>query len=233
MNTILICDDDRDIVSALNIYLTSEGYRTVEAYNGEEALAAVRAGGIDCILMDVMMPKLDGIRATAKLREEGGNIPIILLTAKSEDTDKVLGLNIGADDYITKPFNPVEVIARVRSQLRRYTMLGGKARPEAESSLLVNGALAMDDDAKTVTVDGEPVSLTPLEYNILRLLMKNPGRVFSTGQIYEQVWNDPAYGSENTVAVHIRHLREKIEIDPANPRYIRVVWGLGYKMEKM
>ena len=233
MNTILICDDDRDIVSALKIYLTSEGYNTVEAYNGQEALDAVRAGGIDCVLMDVMMPKLDGIRATARLREEGGNIPIILLTAKSEDADKVLGLNIGADDYVTKPFNPIEVMARVKSQLRRYTTLGGKPQTGEESGLLINGALTMDDGAKTVTVDGEPVSLTPIEYNILRLLMKNPGRVFSTGQIYEQVWNDPAYGSENTVAVHIRHLREKIEIDPANPRYIRVVWGLGYKMEKM
>ena len=230
MHRILICDDDKDIVSALNIYLTSEGYSTVEAYNGEQAIAAVREGNIDLILMDVMMPKLDGIRATAKLREEG-NIPIILLTAKSEDSDKVLGLNIGADDYITKPFNPIEVIARVKSQLRRYTMLGGKA--QTEGSVLQNGALMMDDDAKQVTVDGEGVTLTPIEYNILRLLLKNPGRVYSTAQIYELVWNDPAVGSENTVAVHIRHLREKIEIDPANPRYIKVVWGLGYKMEKM
>ena len=231
MHTILICDDDQDIVSALRIYLTSEGYRTVEAYDGQQALDAVRAGGIDLILMDVMMPKLDGIRATAQLREEG-NIPIILLTAKSEDSDKVLGLNIGADDYITKPFNPIEVLARVKSQLRRYTSLGGKSRQE-EQGALRNGSLAMDDQAKTVTVDGEPVSLTPIEYNILRLLLRNPGRVYSTAQIYEQVWNDPALGSENTVAVHIRHLREKIEIDPANPRYLKVVWGLGYKMEKM
>ena len=231
MYTILICDDDRDIVSALKIYLTSEGYQTVEAWVGEQALAAVRAGGIDLILMDVMMPKLDGIRATAKLREEG-NIPIILLTAKSEDSDKVLGLNIGADDYITKPFNPIEVLARVKSQLRRYTSLGGKSREE-EQDVLRNGALVMDDGAKLVTVDGEGVSLTPIEYNILRLLLRSPGRVYSTAQIYEQVWNDPALGSENTVAVHIRHLREKIEIDPANPRYIKVVWGLGYKMEKM
>ena len=230
MHTVLICDDDRDIVSALKIYLTSEGYNTVEAYNGEEAVAAVREKNIDLILMDVMMPKLDGIRATAKLREEG-NIPIILLTAKSEDSDKVLGLNVGADDYITKPFNPIEVIARVKSQLRRYTTLGGKA--QTEGSVMRNGALLLDDDAKQVTVDGESVALTPIEYNILRLLMKNPGRVYSTAQIYEMVWNDPAVGSENTVAVHIRHLREKIEIDPANPRYIKVVWGLGYKMEKM
>ncbi|MCI9223144.1 MAG: response regulator transcription factor [Oscillospiraceae bacterium] len=232
MYTVLICDDDRDIVSALEIYLTSEGYRTVSAYNGEEAIAAVRTENIDLILMDVMMPRLDGIRATAKLREEG-NIPIILLTAKSEDTDKVLGLNIGADDYITKPFNPIEVLARVKSQLRRYTTLGGKAVAEEGDGALRNGTILMDDEAKSVTVDGEPVSLTPIEYNILRLLMKNLGRVFSTAQIYEQVWNDPALGSENTVAVHIRHLREKIEIDPANPRYLKVVWGLGYKMEKM
>ena len=232
MYTVLICDDDRDIVSALEIYLTSEGYRTVSAYNGEEAIAAVRTENIDLILMDVMMPRRDGIRATAKLREEG-NIPIILLTAKSEDTDKVLGLNIGADDYITKPFNPIEVLARVKSQLRRYTTLGGKAVAEEGDGALRNGTILMDDEAKSVTVDGEPVSLTPIEYNILRLLMKNLGRVFSTAQIYEQVWNDPALGSENTVAVHIRHLREKIEIDPANPRYLKVVWGLGYKMEKM
>ena len=206
MYTILICDDDKDIVSALKIYLTSEGYRTVEAYNGEEAIAAAGKGGIDLILMDVMMPKMDGIRATARLREEG-NIPIILLTAKSEDSDKVLGLNIGADDYVTKPFNPIEVLARVKSQLRRYTTLGGKSQPEGQG-VLRNGSLALDDRAKLVSVDGEPVALTPIEYNILHLLMRNPGRVYSTAQIYEQVWNDPALGSENTVAVHIRHLRE-------------------------
>ena len=231
MYKILICDDDHDIVSALKIYLTSEGYQTVEAYNGQEALEAVEVGGIDLVLMDVIMPKMDGIRATARMREEG-NIPIILLTAKGEDSDKVLGLNIGADDYITKPFNPIEVLARVKSQLRRYTSLGGKNRGE-EQDVLRNGALVMDDGAKLVTVDGEGVGLTPIEYNILRLLLRNPGRVYSTAQIYEQVWNDPALGSENTVAVHIRHLREKIEIDPANPRYLKVVWGLGYKMEKM
>ena len=234
MYTVLICDDDRDIVSALDIYLTSEGYRTIAAYNGEQAIEAVREENVDLILMDIMMPRLDGIRATARLRESGGNIPIILLTAKSEDTDKVLGLNIGADDYITKPFNPIEVLARVKSQLRRYTTLGGKTPAQtAEDGVLRNGSILMDDEAKSVTVDGEPVSLTPIEYNILRLLMKNLGRVYSTAQIYEQVWNDPALGSENTVAVHIRHLREKIEIDPANPRYLKVVWGLGYKMEKM
>ena len=228
MYTILICDDDRDIVSALDIYLTSEGYQTVKAYNGREALKAVEQSEIHLILMDIMMPELDGIRATAKLREEN-NVPIILLTAKSEDTDKILGLNIGADDYITKPFNPLEVIARVKSQLRRYTSLGGS---EKSTGLITVGPVSMDDSAKRVTVDGEPVALTPIEYNILKLLISHPGQVFSSAQIYEQVWNDPAYGSENTVAVHIRHLREKIEIDPADPRWLKVVWGLGYKMEK-
>ena len=232
MYTILICDDDRDIVSALDIYLTSEGYQTIKAFNGKEAIRAAETHEIHLILMDIMMPQLDGIRATAKLRE-GSNVPIILLTAKSEDTDKILGLNIGADDYITKPFNPMEVMARVKSQLRRYTTLGGRGTAQSEDGILRNGGIALDDSAKTVTVDGEPVSLTPLEFNILRLLMSHPGQVYSTAQIYEQVWNDPAYGSENTVAVHIRHIREKIEIDPANPRYIKVVWGLGYKMEKV
>jgi len=226
--TILICDDDRDIVSALEIYLTGEGYDTVAAYNGIEALQVMEEKEVHLVLMDVMMPELDGMRATARLRENY-NVPIILLTAKSEDTDKILGLNIGADDYITKPFNPLEVMARVKSQLRRYTSLGGA---EKAAGLLSVGPIAMDDSAKVVTVDGEPVTLTPLEYNILKLLLSHPGQVFSSSQIYEQVWNDPAYGSENTVAVHIRHLREKIEIDPANPRYIKVVWGLGYKMEK-
>ena len=191
----------------------------------------VKEHEIHLILMDIMMPGMDGIRATAKLRETV-NIPIIFLTAKSEDADKILGLNIGADDYVTKPFNPIEVLARVKSQLRRYTTLGGQRREEERPQVLRNGGIEVDDRAKSVTVDGEQVSLTPIEYNILLLLIKNPGRVFSTAQIYEQVWNDPALGSENTVAVHIRHLREKLEIDPANPRYIKVVWGLGYKMEK-
>ena len=230
MYNILICDDDKDIVSALDIYLTSEGYKTYKAYDGLEALKMVDQHDIHLVLLDVMMPGLDGIRTTAKLRESK-NIPIILLTAKSEDSDKILGLNIGADDYITKPFNPIEVIARVKSQLRRYTTLGG--REKIEDNVIRNGGIALDDGAKSVTVDGESVSLTPIEYNILKLLLRSPGRVYSTSQIYEQVWNDPSLGSENTVAVHIRHLREKIEIDPANPRYIKVVWGLGYKMEKL
>ena len=231
MYNILICDDDRDIVSALDIYLTSDGYRTFHAYNGLEALKVVKEQEIHLILMDVMMPEMDGIRATAKLRETE-NIPIIFLTAKSEDADKILGLNIGADDYVTKPFNPIEVLARVKSQLRRYTTLGGRQRAQDAPQVLRNGGIALDDGAKAVTVDGETVSLTPIEYNILLLLMRHPGRVFSTSQIYERVWNDPSLGSENTVAVHIRHLREKLEIDPADPRYIKVVWGLGYKMEK-
>ena len=228
MYTILICDDDQDIVSALDIYLTSEGYQTIKAYNGVEALRAVEQHEVHLILMDIMMPELDGIQATAKLRE-GHNVPIILLTAKSEDTDKILGLNIGADDYITKPFNPLEVIARVKSQLRRYTALGGA---EKGPGLLTAGPITMDDSAKVVAVDGEAINLTPIEYNILKLLLSHSGQVFSSAQIYEQVWNDPAYGSENTVAVHIRHLREKIEINPAEPRYLKVVWGLGYKIEK-
>ena len=230
MYNILICDDDKDIVSALDIYLTSEGYKTFKAYDGLEALKIVDQQDIQLVLLDVMMPGLDGIRTTAKLRESK-NIPIILLTAKSEDSDKILGLNIGADDYITKPFNPIEVIARVKSQLRRYTTLGG--REKTEDNVIRNGGIAMDDGAKSVTVDGESVSLTPIEYNILKLLLKTPPPPSSPSQIYEQVWNDPSLGSENTVAVHIRHLREKIEIDPANPRYIKVVWGLGYKMEKL
>ncbi len=232
MYNILICDDDKDIVSALEIFLNSEGYRTFPAYNGREALDIVAKEDIHLVLMDVMMPEMDGIRATAKLRE-ACNVPIILLTAKSEDSDKVLGLNIGADDYVTKPFNPIEVMARVKSQLRRYTTLGGRNHVTDDPDLLVNGGIVLNDKTKTVTVDGEGRNLTPLEYSILKLLMRHPGRVFSTSQIYEQVWNDPAYGSENTVAVHIRHLREKIEINPGEPRYLKVVWGLGYKMERM
>ncbi len=228
MYNILICDDEKDIVSALSIYLSTEHYNIFTAFTGKEALDIVAKNDIHLILMDIMMPQMDGISATVKLREQY-NIPIILLTAKSEDTDKILGLNIGADDYITKPFNPIEVIARVKSHLRRYTSLGGMAK---RASHLVIGSIDLDDEAKIVTVDGETVSLTPIEYNILKLLMENPGRVFSSNQIYEQIWNEDAYGSGSVVAVHIRHLREKIEINPSEPRYLKVVWGLGYKMEK-
>lgn len=228
MNRILVVDDDRDIVAALEIYLTTSGYEVSKAYNGREALEILDREPVDLILMDIMMPQLDGLSATERVRARS-NVPILFLTAKSEDVDLIRGLNVGADDYITKPFKPMEVLARVKSHLRRYTELGGQAK-EAESIRV--GPIALDDAAKRVTVDGEPVNLTPLEFNILRLLMKNPGQVFSTAQIYEQVWNDPVLGSENTVAVHIRHLREKIEIDPAHPRYLKVVWGLGYKMEQ-
>jgi len=228
MYNILICDDEKDIISALSIYLSSENYQVFTAYTGQEALEVAAKNEIHLILMDIMMPLMDGITATAKLREIT-NVPIILLTAKSEDTDKVLGLNIGADDYITKPFNPIEVLARVRSQLRRYTTLGGM---DKKSQQYIIGGIVLDDEAKIVTVDGEPISVTPSEYNILKLLMENPGRVFSSAQIYEKIWNEDAYGSGSVVAVHIRHLREKIEIDPSNPRYLKVVWGLGYKMEK-
>lgn len=229
MYRVLVCDDDRDIVSALKIYLTAEGYEVLEAYNGNQALEAVAAQEVHLILMDLMMPEMDGITATAKLRETS-NIPIIMLTAKSEDGDKVLGLNIGADDYITKPFNPIEVVARVKSHLRRYTRLGGIQMPG--SARIEVGSVCLDDESKQVTVDGEPISLTPIEYNILRLLIQSPGKVFSIREIYENVWKDPAFGQEGTVAVHIRHLREKIEINPADPRYLKVVWGLGYKFER-
>ncbi len=226
--TILICDDDPDIVSALDIYLRAEGYRTLLAKNGNEALQLAERNDVHLLLLDVMMPGLDGIAATLRLRE-AHNFPIILLTAKSEDSDKVLGLTVGADDYVTKPFNPMELMARVKSQLRRYTRLGAIAeRPER----LVIGGIELDDAAKAVTVDGEPVSLTPIEYNILKLLMEHPGRVYSSRQIYEAAWSGPAYGAENTVPVHIRHLREKIEINPADPRYLKVVWGQGYRMER-
>ena len=228
MYNVLICDDDPDIVAALKIYLSSENYHLLTASNGREAVELVRSQPVHLILMDIMMPELDGIAATAQLREAASNVPIILLTAKSEDSDKVLGLNIGADDYVTKPFNPAEVQARVRSQLRRYTNLGGMAKGPDR---LVIGGIELSDDEKSVTVDGEPVSLTPMEFGILRLLMGQPGKVFSSKQIYEQVWNEPAMGGEAAVAVHIRHLREKIEITPSEPRYLKVVWGQGYKME--
>ena len=229
MYNILICDDDRDIVAALKIYLSSqEDYRLFEAYTGKQALEAVKNNDIQLVLLDIMMPEMDGIAVTAKLRETS-NIPIILLTAKSESADKVHGLNMGADDYITKPFDPMEVLARVRSQLRRYTMLGARIE---QPDRYVLGGIELNDVDKSVTVDGQPVQLTPSEYGILRLLIKNPGRVYSSSQIYEQVWNEASLGSEHSVAVHIRHLREKVEINPSEPRYIKVVWGLGYKMEK-
>ena len=230
MAKILICDDDADIVAALKIYLSNADYELFTASTGREALDCIREKGIDLVLMDIMMPEMDGLAATARLREDF-NIPVILLTAKSELSDKVLGLNVGADDYVTKPFDPVEVQARVRSHLRRYMRLGGRMEPEPKKDVITIGGVELDDAAKSVTVDGEPVNLTPIEYNILHLLMRNPNRVFSSSQIYELVWNENAIGSEGSVAVHIRHLREKIEINPSDPRYIKVVWGQGYKME--
>ena len=228
MYNILICDDQPDIVNALKIYLTPEGYNLFEASTGKEALELAKKEDLHLILLDIMMPVMDGITATAMIREFS-NVPIILLTAKSETEDKVLGLNVGADDYITKPFVPVEVLARVRSQLRRYAKLG--SRPAEEAGTITIGAVSLDDKTKTVTVDGEAVSLTPTEYSILHLLMSNPGRVYSTKNLYEAVWQEAALGSEGAVAVHIRHLREKIEINPSEPQYIKVVWGQGYKME--
>ena len=229
MYTILVCDDERDIVSAIEIYLSAEGYRIEKAFNGREAIAILAKTEVHLVLLDIMMPQMDGISAAAQIRRTS-NVPIIFLSAKSESSDKILGLNIGADDYITKPFDPMELVARVRSQLRRYATLGGIVKTE---NIYENGGILLDDVAKAVTVDGEPVSLTPIEYSMLRLFMANPGQVFSIHQIYEQVWNESPIGSENSVAVHIRHLREKIEINPSEPRYIRVVWGLGYKMEKV
>ena len=228
MYNILICDDQPDIVNALKIYLTPEGYTLYEAFTGKEAVDIVKDNDIHLILLDIMMPVMDGITATAKIREFS-NAPIILLTAKSETEDKVLGLNVGADDYITKPFVPVEVLARVRSQLRRYAQLG--SRPEPDLGQLTVGSISLDDRTKAVTVDGDTVSLTPTEYAILRLLMQNPGKVFSTKILYESVWQEAALGSEGAVAVHIRHLREKIEINPSEPRHLKVVWGQGYKLE--
>ena len=228
MYNILICDDQPDIVNALKIYLAPEGYQLFEAFNGKDVLEILRKQEIHLILLDVMMPVMDGITATAKIRETS-NVPIILLTAKSETEDKVLGLNVGADDYITKPFVPVEVLARVRSQLRRYAKLGSCPAP-AQQSITI-GSITLDDRTKTVTVDGEAVDLTPTEYAILHLLMANPGKVYSTKLLYESVWQETPLGSEGAVAVHIRHLREKIEINPSEPRYLKVVWGQGYKME--
>lgn len=231
--TILVCDDDKEIAAAVDIYLTAEGYRVMKAYDGLQAMEQLQNNPeIQLILMDIMMPRLDGMHATMKIRESR-NIPIIMLSAKSEDNDKILGLNIGADDYITKPFNPMELIARVKSQLRRYTNFGTAKENGSDASVLVNGGLELDDGAKKVSVDGMEVSLTPVEYKIVKFLMENRGLVFSSSQIYENVWNEPSYGADNIVAVHIRHIREKIEINPKEPRYIKVIWGHGYKMEKL
>ena len=229
MYNILVCDDEKDIVSALNIYLTADGYRVFEAYNGREAVELLKKEEIHLVLMDIMMPEMNGISAMVKIRETS-NVPVILLTAKGEDTDKVLGLTVGADDYVTKPFNPVELQARVKSQLRRYMQLGGGAAKEED--LLRIGGIELCDRTKTVTLDGEIVAVTRTEYDILKLLMENPGKVYSPNLIYERVWQDNPYGTENTVAVHIRHLREKIEYNPAEPRHLKVVWGRGYKMEE-
>ena len=229
MSKILVCDDDKEIVEAIEIYLTQEGYHVLKAYDGEEALKVLSENHVDLLVIDVMMPKLDGIRATLQIRKKNP-LPIIILSAKSEDADKILGLNVGADDYVTKPFNPLELVARVKSQLRRYTQLGAMVQ-EKNSHVYTAGGLSMDDERKEVRVDGELVKLTPIEYDILLLLVKNQGRVFSINQIYENVWNENAIGVDNTVAVHIRHIREKIEINPKDPRYLKVVWGVGYKVE--
>lgn len=231
MHSILVCDDDKEIVEAIEIYLSQEGYRILKAYDGMEALRILETEEVNLLILDVMMPRLDGIRTTLKIREKN-SIPIIILSAKSEDADKILGLNVGADDYVTKPFSPLELVARVKSHLRRYTQFGGNTGRETDK-IYEAGGLRMNDDLKEVTVDGEQVKLTPIEYNILRLLIKNQGRVFSINQIYESIWNEEAIGADNTVAVHIRHIREKIEINPKDPRYLKVVWGVGYKIEKM
>ena len=230
MAEILVCDDDKDIVEAIEIYLTQEGYHILKAYDGEQAIQVLQNNKVDLLIIDVMMPKLDGIRATLKIREKNV-LPIIILSAKSEDADKILGLNVGADDYVTKPFNPLELVARVKSQLRRYTQLGAMA--EKKAHIYETGGLMVDDDRKEVTVDGDVVKLTPIEYRILLFLVQNQGRVFSINQIYESIWEEEAIAADNTVAVHIRHIREKIEINPKEPRYLKVVWGLGYKVDKI
>ena len=227
---ILVCDDEREIVEAIRIYLEKEGYHVLTAYDGEQALSVMEQQEVHLVLLDVMMPVLDGFSTIMRLRDSK-NIPVIMLSAKSEDSDKILGLNLGADDYISKPFNPLELVARVRSQLRRYTVLGSQA--VQTDTVYENGGLSVDDERKEVTVDGQPVHLTPSEYKILLLLLKNAGKVFSIEQIYEQVWNEPAYSAENTVAVHIRRIREKIEINPKEPKYLKVVWGVGYRIEKI
>ena len=230
MAEILVCDDDKAIVEAIDIYLTQEGHHILKAYDGEEAIQILNNNPVDLLIIDIMMPKLDGIRATLKIREKIV-LPIIILSAKSEDADKILGLNVGADDYVTKPFNPLELVARVKSQLRRYTQLGSVSH--RQGNVYETGGLVIDDDRKEVSVDGELVKLTPIEYGILLFLVKNKGMVFSISQIYENIWNEEAIAADNTVAVHIRHIREKIEINPKEPRYLKVVWGLGYKVENI
>ncbi len=230
MAEILVCDDDKAIVEAIDIYLTQEGHHILKAYDGEEAIQILNNNPVDLLIIDIMMPKLDGIRATLKIREKN-ILPIIILSAKSEDADKILGLNVGADDYVTKPFNPLELVARVKSQLRRYTQLGSVSH--RQGNVYETGGLVIDDDRKEVSVDGELVKLTPIEYGILLFLVKNKGMVFSISQIYENIWNEEAIAADNTVAVHIRHIREKIEINPKEPRYLKVVWGLGYKVENI
>ena len=230
MFNILICDDDREIVDAIAIYLETEGYGVMKAYNGLEALQTLEKNEIHLLIMDIMMPEMDGIKATLKVREKS-SIPVILLSAKSEDADKILGLNIGADDYITKPFSPLELLARVKSQLRRYTQFGSLADEDGED-IISSGGLVINDSTKQVNVDGNEVKLTPIEYDILKFLTINKGRVYSTSKIYESVWNEDAIGTDNIIAVHIRHIREKIEINPKEPRYLKVVWGQGYKIEK-
>ncbi|MBO5199386.1 MAG: response regulator transcription factor [Lachnospiraceae bacterium] len=229
MYTILVCDDDKEIVDAIEIYLSSEGYQILKAYNGREAISIINRETVHLALLDIMMPQMDGIRATMTLREAGNPVPIIFLTAKSEDSDKILGLNIGADDYITKPFNPLELTARVRSTLRRYTRLGSMT--QTDQHVYTTGGLVVNDERKEVYVDGELIRLTPIEYNLLKLLVRNKGRVFSISEIYEKIWKEPSYGADNIVAVHIRHIREKIEINPKDPKYLKVVWGIGYKIE--
>lgn len=231
MYNILVCDDDRDIVEAVSIYLETSGYNVIKAYNGIEAVEAVRSEDIHLIVIDIMMPEMDGIRATRMIREIS-SVPVIFLSAKSEDADKILGLDIGADDYVTKPFSPLELVARVKSQLRRYTQLGTIAE-SSDDKIIRSGGLEINDSAKQVIVDGEEIKLTPIEYDILLYLMENQGRVFTTGQIYEAVWKEDALGADNIIAVHIRHIREKIEINPKEPRYLKVVWGQGYKIEKL
>ena len=230
MTNILVCDDDKEIVDAIEIYLVQEGYSVLKAYDGVQALEMLKENEVHLLIIDIMMPKLDGIHATLKIRETS-SIPIIMLSAKTEDADKILGLNIGADDYVAKPFNPLELVARVKSQLRRYTELGNIS--EDSSNVFKTGDLVINDDLKEVMVDGNPVKMTPIEYNILLLLVKNQGKVFSINQIYESIWNEDAIGADNTVAVHIRHIREKIEINPKEPKYLKVVWGIGYKIEKL